>query len=167
MVRIRLLISVLLLVALSAASWERNRVYANAVTLWRDATLKSPNKARSHNNLGLMLKERGQVPEAMQEFERAVELQPGNAFALNNLATLYCSAGRRDECAALLQKAVSIKPDYLEARYNLAMYYYEKGLFNESLREYSAIVQIDPSSNEAAFARPMINFIHDQKTKHR
>jgi Flp pilus assembly protein TadD len=165
MLRVQLLISVLLLAVLSAASWKRNTIYADAVTLWRDAALKSPNKARTHNNLGLMLKERDRLPEAMREFERAVELQPVNAFALNNLATIYCGIGRREECAALLRKAVSLKPDYLKARYNLAMYYYEKGLFSEALREYEAIVQIDPSSNEAAFARPMIADLQNQKAK--
>jgi Flp pilus assembly protein TadD len=165
MLRIQLLISVVLLAVLSAASWKRNTIYADAVTLWRDAALKSPNKARTHNNLGLMLKERDRLPEAMREFERAVELQPVNAFALNNLATIYCGIGRREECGALLRKAVSLKPDYLEAHYNLAMYYYEKGLFSEALREYEAIVQIDPSSNEAAFARPMIADLQNQKAK--
>jgi tetratricopeptide (TPR) repeat protein len=164
MLRIRLLTSVLLLFVLSTASWKRNALYADAVTLWSDAARMSPNKARPYDNLGLMLKERGRVPEAMQKFERAVELQPDNAFALNNLATLYCSAGRREECAALLQKAVSIKPDYVAARSNLALYYYQKGLLNEALREYTAVVQIDPASREAAFARPMIDFIHGQKT---
>lgn len=164
-VRLRLLIAVLLLLVLSAASWKRNAFYVDAITLWSDAARKSPNKARPYNNLGLMLKDSNRIPEAMQEFERAVELQPGNAFALNNLATLYCSVGRRDECAALLKKAISFKPDYVQARYNLAMYCYEAGLLDEALREYSAIVQIDPSSNEAAFARPMIADIRDQKAR--
>lgn len=165
MVRLRLLIAVLLLLVLSAASWKRNALYADAVTLWSAAALTSPNKARPHDNLGMILKERHRLPEAMHEFERAVELSPENAYALNNLATTYCSAGRREDCAALLQKAISIKPDYIAARYNLALYYYQAGLYDEALREYAAIVQIAPSSNEAAFARPMIAGIRDEKAR--
>jgi tetratricopeptide (TPR) repeat protein len=165
MVRLRLLIAVLLLLLLSAASWKRNALYADGVTLWSDAVRKSPNKSRPYNNLGLMLKDSNRVPEAMHEFERAVERDPDNAYALNNLATVYCSVGRREECAALLRKAIFLKPDYIQARYNLAMYFYEAGLLDEALREYSAIVQIDPSSNEAAFARPMIAGIRDQKAR--
>lgn len=165
MVRLRLLIAVFLLLVFSAASWQRNALYADAVTLWSDAARKSPNKARPYNNLGLMLKDSNRIPEAMYEFERAVERGPDNPYALNNLATVYCSVGRREECAALLRKAISLKPDYIQARYNLAMYCYEAGLLDEALREYSAIMQIDPSSSEAAFARPMIAGIRDQKAR--
>jgi tetratricopeptide (TPR) repeat protein len=165
MVRIRLLIAIVLLLVLSAATWKRNTLYADAITLWSDVAHKSPNKARPYNNLGLLLKDGNRIPEAMHEFERAVELSPENAYALNNLATVYCGVGRREECAALLKKAISIKPDYIAARYNLALYYYQAGLYDEALLEYAAIVHIDPSSNEAAFARPMITIIRGQKTK--
>jgi Flp pilus assembly protein TadD len=161
----RMLISALVLIALATATSMRNKVYQDQVTLWSDVVHKSPNQSRPHNNLGMVLKEHARISEALHEFARAVELDPNNALAINNLATLYCKMGRGQECASFLEKAVSIKPDYIDARYNLAMYYYEAGLLDKALQEYSAIVQIDPASTQAAFARPMINYIQKQKAE--
>jgi Flp pilus assembly protein TadD len=165
MSQIRFLISVLLLLVLGSASWMRSSIYNGPIAIWKDAALKSPNKARVHDNLGVVLKRRGRIPEAMQEFKRAVQLDPDDPLALNNLATIYCSIGRRQECGALLQKATSIMPDYLDARYNLAIYYYDEGLLDESLQEYNAVIRIAPASQDSAFAQKMLVYIQDEKAK--
>ncbi len=163
MSQIRFLVAVLLVLILGSASWMRSSIYQGPVALWKDAALKSPNKARVHDNLGVLLKRSGRMPEAMRELERAIELDPNDPLALNNLATIYCSIGRRRECGALLQKATSIMPDYLDARYNLAIYYYDEGLLDESLKEYNAVIRIDPACEESAFARLMLVYIQNEK----
>jgi protein O-mannosyl-transferase len=165
MSQIRLFISVLILVVLGSASWMRSSVYKDTVALWKDTSLKSPNKGRVHDNLGVVLKQHGRILEAMKEFERAVELDPNDPLALNNLATIYCSIGRRQECGALLQKATSIMPDYLDARYNLAIYYYDEGFLDKSLQECYAVIRIAPMSRESAFVQQMIIYIQDEKAR--
>jgi len=165
MSRFRFLLYVLILVVLGSASWMRSSVYEDTVALWTDSARKSPDKGRVHDNLGVVLKQHGRVTEALQEFERAVELEPNDPLALNNLATIYCRIGRRQECGALLKKATSIMPDYLDARYNLAIYDYDEGYLVESLQEYYAVIRIAPKSQEAAFAQQMILYIQNEKAK--
>ncbi len=166
MISLRFLIGAALLLALTAAAWNRSAVFNDRAGLWADAVRRSPNKARTHDNLGYELKRSGRIDEALREFERAVQLDPGDPLALNNLATIYCSSGRREECGRLLEKAVAAKPDYLDARYNLAMYYFDEGFLDEAEQQSEAVIRMRPLSMEAAFAREILVQVQHQKLKH-
>ncbi len=162
---LRFLVVAALLIVFSTATWKRSIVYDDRVELWADAVRSSPNKARTHDNLGYELKKNGRIAEALREFERAVQLDPDDPLALSNLATIYCSSGRRDECGRLLEKAVAVKPDYLDARYNLLMYYFDEGFLDEAA-QHAAILEIRPASLEGAYAREILVQIQKQKLKH-
>jgi Flp pilus assembly protein TadD len=63
----------------------RNQVYSSEISLWQDTVLKSPNKARVHNNLGhaYLLAQRND--EARSEFTTALKLDPQLYQARYNL----------------------------------------------------------------------------------
>ncbi len=54
----------------------RNQVYDNEIALWEDTVLKSPNKARVHNNLGYAYLQAKRYNDARQEFTCALKLDP-------------------------------------------------------------------------------------------
>jgi tetratricopeptide (TPR) repeat protein len=74
-----------LLVALAGLTALRNEVYASEVRLWQDTVVKSPGKARVHNNLGhaYLLAQRRE--EARHEFLTALQLDPRHYQARYNL----------------------------------------------------------------------------------
>lgn len=65
---------VVVLSGLSLLTFNRNLVWRDAVTLYRDCALKSPNKARSHSNLARALIEQKEYQEVIVECERALVL---------------------------------------------------------------------------------------------
>jgi hypothetical protein len=77
-----------LLITCIALTVSRNQVYQNEVTLWEDTVAKSPNKARTHNNLGYayLLAQRKQ--EARRELSVALQLDPQLYQAQYNLRNL-------------------------------------------------------------------------------
>jgi len=158
---------VLVIIALlGSQSHHRLAVFSDEIALWRDASAKSPNKARPHNNLGDALKKAYDLNGAQQHFIRALEIQPDYPDALNNLATLYASVGRSAEATDLLLKALLLNPTHIPARYNLAMQYYEQDLLSDADREYTAIIMQNPYCSEAAFAGQMLKMIHKQILTH-
>ncbi len=66
----------------------RNQVYENEIALWEDTVLKSPNKARVHNNLGYAYLQANHYDSARQEFTRALKLDPRLYQAHYNLLKL-------------------------------------------------------------------------------
>jgi tetratricopeptide (TPR) repeat protein len=74
---------------LSLLTYQRNLLYRDEVSLWSDTVMKSPAKARPHNNLGHAYAMQGDWEEAIEEFRIAVRLDSDYALAQKNLRDAY------------------------------------------------------------------------------
>ena len=74
-----------LLLACASLTILRNQVYASEISLWQDTALKSPNKARVHNNLGHAYLLAQRYGEARNEFAAALQIDPQLYQARYNL----------------------------------------------------------------------------------
>lgn len=79
------LVAAVLLLSCSGLTVLRNQAYANEISLWQDTVLKSPGKARVHNNLGHAYLLALRYDEAQSEFATALELDPQLYQARYNL----------------------------------------------------------------------------------
>jgi len=77
-----------LLIACVALTVSRNQAYQNEMSLWEDTVLKSPNKARAHNNLGYAYLLAQRKEEARRELTVALQLDPQLYQARYNLRRL-------------------------------------------------------------------------------
>jgi tetratricopeptide (TPR) repeat protein len=104
---------------LAVGTYQRNRVWQDAVTLWSDAVSKSPQSARAHNNLGNALEGLGQPQEAVGHYQQALRLKPDLAEAHNNWGSALAIQRRLPEAAEQYRRALRLKPDFSAARNNL------------------------------------------------
>ncbi|MGH9330770.1 MAG: tetratricopeptide repeat protein [Vicinamibacterales bacterium] len=98
-----------------------------------------------HYNLGNAEAARGNRSEAIAQFERAIELQPGFAEAYNNLGVMRQSEGRLDEATRLYGRALAIKPAYAEAHNNLGVMLQAQGKLDEAIAHFREAVRLSPS----------------------
>ncbi|MDH4162076.1 MAG: tetratricopeptide repeat protein [Nitrospirota bacterium] len=89
----RTILSILILLALTASTVHRNTAWNTLLSLWEDCAAKSPDKSRTHNNLGNCNLLLGRYFPAIEEYRRAVALDPANMEAYYNLATTLDIAG--------------------------------------------------------------------------
>src|SRR5271165_7066186 len=108
-----------LLLILGMASWQRTWAYESQETLWTDTLAKNANSWLGHCNLGLALFQKGQLDDALAQYEKAVEIDPNNAAAHINLGNAFFQKQQLDEAVAQFQKAVEINPNDAEAQYDL------------------------------------------------
>jgi Flp pilus assembly protein TadD len=111
----------ILLAALGVLTWRQCGMYADLETLWRTTIVRNPNCWMAHNNLGLTLATQGHRAEAIQHYERALQLKPDYTDALNNLGVTLVIQGKLDEAAVYFHKALQDHPDDPEIRNNLGM----------------------------------------------
>ena len=83
-----------------------------AEQLLRDALAADLYHGPSHNNLGVLLLERGELYEAANEFEWARRLMPGHPDPRMNLALTLERAGRTDEAIAQYRRALEVHPGH-------------------------------------------------------
>ena len=89
-------LSITLILALCLATVQRNALYRDPLLLWSNTVMKSPQKARAHNNLGHFYAQRGNWDRAIDEFRIAARLDPEYVVAQENLRDAYLHhVGRR------------------------------------------------------------------------
>ncbi len=109
------------LVLLGTLSWRQARVYLSAETLWADTVRKNPDSWLGRNNLGNALSRAGNMDEAIEQYQKVLQIKPDYAQAHFNLANALVQSGRLDEAIAHFHRALQIDPDYLKAESNLAL----------------------------------------------
>ena len=75
-----------------------------------------------HNSRGIELADRGWLEEAIKEFRKAIELDPGSAHAHDNLATVLSEKKLYREALQEYLAAIQLEPDSATAHYNLACF---------------------------------------------
>ena len=99
-----------ILIPLAVATYQRNRIWKEDLTLWQDVVRKAPGKARGHNNLGRAYWKMGRPEEALKEFQVALTLNPKHAKAQVNLGVIYHDQGRYDEAIQVFERAITVNP---------------------------------------------------------
>jgi tetratricopeptide (TPR) repeat protein len=149
-----------LLLALSVLTWRQCGMYANPETLWRATIAKNPISWLAHNNLGYVLRQNGQVDEAIIQYQKALEIDPEYAKAHYNLGNALFQKGRVDEAMEHYQKALKIQPQYAEAHNNLGNVLRQKGRVDEAIIQYQKALKIEP---DFAMAHHNLGMVLDQK----
>jgi len=108
------------------------------------------NPPRDKNNAdarllrGLILKEQGNRPAAIDEFEKAIALRPDLVEARVHLAAYFLESGNATGAAPLLEGAVRYDSDHLLAHLNLGDAYRLLGKTAEARRELEWVQKKDP-----------------------
>jgi len=133
----------------SVWTYERNSVWANEVTLWRDCVEKSPHKARPHTNLAYALMRQGNLEEAVRHYTEALRITPSYAPAHNNLGDILVRQGNLEEAVRHYTEALRVHPDYAAAQTNLGNALMDLGHIDEAVSHLTTALQLTPDSAEA------------------
>jgi tetratricopeptide (TPR) repeat protein len=74
---------------------------------------KFPHHGRSHYNLGLYLRENGEIERAEKEYRRCIELDPAYLDAYINLGNILHIKGKNEEAEKILNKGIELGEDPL------------------------------------------------------
>jgi len=144
-IRTLILAAVLCMVALLATlTWRQAAMYGNIETLWRTTLAKNPTCWMAHNNLGIVLFERGQLDEAIAHYRTTLQMQPNFWDADYNLGTALLGKGRVDEAIFYCDKAVAMQPNDPDARVALANALLQNKQVDDAIVHYQKAVTIRP-----------------------
>ena len=105
-------------------------------------------RSDAHNARGIELADRGWLDEAIKEFRKAIELDPGSAHAHDNLATVHSEKKQWREALAEYLTAIRLEPDSATAHYNLACFLATHGS-DMAVVEYKEAIQLEPEYPDA------------------
>ncbi|MBM4046298.1 MAG: tetratricopeptide repeat protein [Planctomycetes bacterium] len=143
---------------LAALTTQRDAVWKDGLTFWRDAVAKSPQNAAHRVNLGQTLGRLGQSQRAEQEICRAVRMNPKLARPYVHLAGICLERGEVEQAADHARKAVEHATPAdpftrAEAHAVLARIHEMKGRSDDALREFELALKADPEMANAHAGR--------------
>ena len=145
--RSRLLIfgtAVAMVATLAVLTWQQSAMYADIEALWRTTLARNAACWMAHNNLGIVLSQRGEIDEAITHYRTTLEMQPDFSDANYNLGNALLQKGEIDEAILHCQKAVMVQPFDPDAQVALGNALFQKGLVDDAIVHYEKALALRP-----------------------
>jgi tetratricopeptide (TPR) repeat protein len=139
----------LIILALASATYARNNLWKDKVSLWQDVVSKSPDFPLGYNNLGLVYEELGEREKAILQFRKAAQIDSNYASTYINLGYTLAAMGRLDEAIREYEAVLHLEPNNWRAHLNLGQAYGQKGLPDRAIEQLQAALRFNPSSAAA------------------
>lgn len=99
---------------------------------------------------GQRLFSQGFYAEALQEYDKAITLDPTHAVALNDRGVIHHHQGNYADAIKDLTPAINFSNgEYYQAHFNLANAYFAQGQLDKAIREYTTALDIHPDYLDA------------------
>ena len=99
-----------------------------------------------HVTIGRINDAAGHYDLALQEFQRALLLEPHNADALFGIARVYENQGRIKDAEEMFRKAVALRPDYWEGHNRLGLFYFRQKRNAQAIAEFEKVIALTPDN---------------------
>lgn len=111
---------------------------------------QNPSSALAHNNLGIVLTQRGEFEQARYHHEQAVHYEPHNVLYRKNLADLYYTVcGMTDEAVEIYTQLLKESPNDAEVLSALAILSKGANLREEARIFITKVLTLQPWNNDA------------------
>jgi protein O-mannosyl-transferase len=148
---VRIASGVVVIALFSVLTARQGQIYHDQETLWRDTLAKNPDCWMAHNNLGVLLAARGDLPAARAEYQAALRIKPDAYDPYNNLGNLWKREGQTEKAVTEYRQSLRIEPGYALARYNLALALAQLGKVDEAIAQYRFALVLEPGDADAHY----------------
>ncbi len=112
---------------------RHNRTYENSAKM-------------AHYNLGKVLARQGRVPDAAEQYEMALSIDPAMAEAHSDLGNILAREGRLEEAVDRYERAVRANPRYIPAYFNFAGVLMTLGRTDEAIDLLNQAIALSPET---------------------
>ena len=119
--------------------------------MYRLALEVMPTFQRARNNLGVGLRRRGRVQEAIEQYNMAIEVDPRFPDAHANLGAAYYSLGRIDDALEELQIAAKESGDNGYFHHHLGVVQYRLEQYDDAIKAFKRALDKEPEMASARY----------------
>jgi tetratricopeptide (TPR) repeat protein len=111
----------------------------------------SPNFLRARNNLGVALRRRGRVDEAIEQYKLALQTDPDFSDARSNLGAAYYSMGRVDDAIEQFEAAAKTGGSNAYYYHHLGVIEFQQRNYRTALKHFKKAVSRDGDLADARY----------------
>jgi len=144
-------------------------IWENSITLWDYVIKKGPVEVpRAYYNRGYAYRDLGQPYKAIEDFDKAIALNPVNYEAFNLRGLAFMDIGQFNKSIEDFNRSIAINPRYFEGYFNRGIAFSKLGFYDKAIESVTASLEITPNS-VAAYIERGINYVlirnHDRALK--
>jgi len=144
-------VAAVVVVGLGGMTWKQAQVWHDSETLWRHAVSAGPESEIAHNNLGIAMRNRGELGEAIKHYREALRINPDSVEGHNNLGIAMLNRGELGEAIKHFRQVLRINPAVAQAYNNLGIAMFKQGELGEAIKHYREALRIDPTIAQAHY----------------
>jgi tetratricopeptide (TPR) repeat protein len=142
--RAAVVVFIVAVVILSAATIKQNGIWADPIKFYRLAIKYSPSSFRAHNELGIIYMDMGDYRTAIKEYKAAVKKNPRFDQGFDNLGIAYDKNGDPELAIGAYKRALKINPRNPKIYNNLGNAYNRLNRFDEAVESYQKALRMVP-----------------------
>lgn len=129
-----------------AINYSDQGMMDRAEAILRDVIEKSPEYARAHHTLGLVLSAQGKEQEAVEHFKQTQSPERDIVSVYYNLGVSYCNQGQLDLAEEAFRQTLELNPEFVPALYNLGLILHQQGDLSAAEKCFEEVIRIEPDS---------------------
>jgi eukaryotic-like serine/threonine-protein kinase len=103
-----------------------------------------PQLAEGHTCLGNVFLSTGHYDDAVQEFQRSIDLDHNSDETMSSLAAAYEKLGKASLAEDAYRKAVSLRPNYWRLYNSFGIYYSDQARYSDAAEMFKKTIQLAP-----------------------
>ena len=124
-------------IGLGCRTYARNYDYRSTLAIWEDTAQKWPTNVRAHDTVGREYSAAGKLPQAIKEFNTALELDPKSAPTYFNRGNTFALGGQYQLAIEDYSRLIAMQPENSEAYYQTGVAYGLLGRNDLALENFS------------------------------
>ena len=112
--------------------------------------------ATAFNNRGVAYKVKGEYDRALEDYDRAILLNPSFANAYNNRGVIYRLKGEYDRAIKDYDEAIWLDSNVPASFYNRGIAYSETQDYDNALGDFDVVLRFNPKNALALYARGIV-----------
>ena len=142
-------VALVTLAGLCAQAWIQVSYWHDGETLWSHALAHTEDNVIANYKLAVSLERNGKTEQAIQQYQRALQVFPKDTDALINLGGILARRNQLESASALYRRALEIKPNFPEALTDLGIVFEKQGRVDAAIHHYIEALKAGPDYLEA------------------
>jgi lipoprotein NlpI len=147
-----IVLSLLILVPLSAITIKQIKIWKDSLTLW-NSELKMFSTVKAYNNRGKAFSDLGAYYRAISDYDKALELNPFLPEPYFNRGFAYAGLGNYQQAIIDCTFAIELNPQYAKAYNNRGIFYSSLGNYQKSIEDFNTAIKLRPQYIGAYYNR--------------
>jgi tetratricopeptide (TPR) repeat protein len=137
-------VAICVVAGLGVLTWNQVQIWHDSERLWTYTVAIHPNSSLAQFSLGIVLSEQGKPTEAIEHFQKGLQLRPDEPSAHTNLGVALIQQGKLADAIEHFRQAVRIYPDDALAHTNWGSALIDLGKPSEAIEHFQQALRIHP-----------------------